>query len=62
MNDGSWSKAASCNAQYTGPLVFLESGWLLSTSEGIEWCRNNGIEIPSVVDEVKNRLRAELGL
>ena len=54
------SEYAVANACRT--MAYLHSGALLSKSEGIEWCRKNKIEISSVVDEVKNKLRLELGL
>lgn len=54
------SQYAVANACRT--IAYLDSGALLSKSEGIEWCRRNDIEISSVVAEVRKKLRLELGL
>lgn len=43
-------------------MAYLESGALLSKSEGLEWCGKNKIEISTVIDEVRKKLRLELGL
>ena len=54
---GEYAIANACRT-----MAYLDSGALLSKSEGIEWCRKNNIELSSVVDDVRKKLRFELGL
>lgn len=43
-------------------MAYLDNGALLSKSEGVEWCRENDVEMSSVVEVVTTRLCLELGL
>ncbi|NKB31471.1 MAG: DUF4111 domain-containing protein [Pseudomonadales bacterium] len=43
-------------------MAYLDSGAILSKSEGIEWCRDNNIDTSKIVEEVTTKLRLELGL
>lgn len=68
LSDAEWAHSqreklgdyAFANACRT--IAYLDSGELLSKSEGIEWCRKNKIDLSSVVDNARKKLRLELGL
>jgi len=43
-------------------MAYLDSGALISKSEGIEWCRDKNIDVSRIVEDVTTKLRLELGL
>lgn len=51
----SYSQSNACRA-----MAFLRDGRILSKTEGIDWCRANGIEIEEVVGSVKALIEEEL--
>lgn len=68
LSDIEWAKTQPEDlGQYTianacRTLAYLDSGVLLSKSEGVEWCRKNDVEIANVVEVVTAKLHVELEL